>query len=459
VDDRRRRTLLRWALSAATGGFVFGYQLGVIAGTLLFVRRDFGLSEIAQGALVSVMPLGAMAGALVASRLADGLGRRRTLIGVSLVLMAACALSAAAPDAVVLLLARAVIGLGVGAASSTIPLYLSEIAPPDRRGRLVTLNQLMIVSGILASYVVALVFSGSGQWRWMLAAGLLPVATLLAGMLRAPESPAWLDANGETEQARSVILRVASEDVVEDMLDGFRRLREQQRRALGVRDLVRSDARPALAIGVGLALAQQLGGISAIVYYAPRIMERTGLSASSSILYSVIVGLVNVGATVLAVGLIDRAGRRPLLLTSLAGMFLSLTLLGLTFELDVGSAGSWLALICILIYIASFATGMGPIFWVLIAEIFPPQARGAGAGLATAVNWFTNFLVGLLFLPVATAVGQGPTFWIFAVVSALAYGFVRRYVPETKGRTFSQIQAEVQARWGGRAWSTHLKSS
>jgi sugar porter (SP) family MFS transporter len=447
-DRTKRRTLLRWACSAALGGFVFGYQLGVISGALLFIREDFGLSDLEQGALVSVVPLGAMVGGLVAGRLADAFGRRRTLLGIAVVLIAATAFSAAAPSAGVLLMARAAVGLGVGGVSSTVPLYLSEIAPPWMRGRLVTINQLMIVSGILASYAVDLGFAGSGSWRSMFAAGLVPAVGLLIGMLRAPESPAWLDANGHTDDARHVILAVADDAVVDEMLDGFRRLRELERRHLSVRELLRSGARPALIIGLTLGAAQQLVGISAVIYYAPRIMEQTGLSASNSILYSVIIGTINLAATVVSVGLVDRVGRRPLLLASVAGMAASLALLGLTFEVELGSAASVVSLACILAYIAAFAVGIGPIFWVLIAEIFPPEARGPGVGLATAVNWFSNFLVGLAFLPLAASIGQGPAFWIFAAVSVLTYIFVKRYVPETKGRSFSEIEAQLHARRG-----------
>jgi SP family galactose:H+ symporter-like MFS transporter len=195
-----------------------------------------------------------------------------------------------------------------------------------------------------------------------------------------------------------------------------------------------------------LGAAQQLAGINAVIAYASTIMERTGLDASNSILYSIAIGVANAVATAVSIRLVDRSGRRPLLLVSAAGTFVSLALLGLTFQVSLGDLGSWLALVCLLGYIAAFAIGLGPIFWVLIAEIFPADARAAGAGAATAVNWFTSFLVGLVFVPLADAIGQGPTFWLFAVVCAATYGFVRRYVPETKGRRFGEIEADVRAR-------------
>jgi MFS family permease len=290
------------------------------------------------------------------------------------------------------------------------------------RGRLVTLNQLMITSGIVISYLVDLLFVSSGSWRAMLGVGAVPAGVLLVGMLRAPETRrAGVEAGDE----------------------------------LSAREILGPALRPALLTGITLAAIQQLSGINAVIYYAPSIMEKTGLSASNSILYSVIVGAINVAATVVSFRLVDRAGRRPLLLASLTAMCVSLTLLGLTFVLPLGAADSWLSLIFLVAYIAAFAVGLGPIFWLLIAEIFPAHARAEGASAATAANWLWNFVVGLLFLPLATAIGQGETFWVFALVCVIGLGFVNRYVPETRGRSFTEIDADVRGRWQrGRAAAT-----
>jgi sugar porter (SP) family MFS transporter len=317
------RRLLVWATSAAVAGFVLGYEVAVISGALLFIRRDFGLSDFEQGALVSMLPLGAMVGGLLAGRLADGLGRRRTLLLDAAVLIAGIVLAVVAPTYGVLLVGRAIVGLGIGAASSTVPLYLSEIAPAGVRGRLVTTSQLMVTSGVLAAYGVDFAFAGSDSWRAMLGIGLLPAAALAIGMLRSPETPAWLEAHGRSDEAREVILQVADEESADRMLRDQRRSREEQTRQRGVRWLLRSHARPALIIGVTLAAAQQFAGINAIISYAPSIMERTGLSVSNSILYSVGIGAINVVATVVSLRLVDRIGRRPLLFVSLGGMFVS----------------------------------------------------------------------------------------------------------------------------------------
>jgi SP family galactose:H+ symporter-like MFS transporter len=450
--EPKRRRLLVWGISAALAGLVFGYELAVISPALLFVRTKFGLSGFEQGLLVGVLPLGAMVGGILAGRLADRLGRRSTLMLAGVLFAIGAVLATAAPSFAVLVIARAISGIGVGAASSTGPLYLSEISPPELRGRLVTLNQLLVVLGIVCAYTVGLIFAGSSSWRPMFAVALVPIAALLVGMLRAPESPAWLDARGRTEEARQVLLQVAhDDDEVGRILDGVRRAREQQRRGIDVRELIRSAAAPALIIGVTLAVIQQFSGINAIISYASSIMQRTGLGASNSILYSIIIGAINLVATLVSIRLVDRVGRRPLLLFSLAGAGVSLALLGLTFVVSLGSSGSWLALICLLGYIAAFACGLGPIFWLLITEIFPPEARAPGVSVATATVWFVNFLVGFAFLPLADWIGEGGTFWIFAAVCAAGFLFVDRYVPETKGRTFSEVDAEVRRRWG-RGW-------
>jgi SP family galactose:H+ symporter-like MFS transporter len=442
-----RRRLLGWATSAALGGFLIGFHAGVISGALLALRRDFELSDFAQGALVSLLPLGAMAGSLLAGRLADSLGRRDTMLVDGCIFLVGTGLAIVAPSYALLLVSRAVIGLAVGIASSTVPLYLSEIAPVPLRGRIVTTNQLMITVGILVSYAVDLAFVSSGSWRAMFAVGVLPAIALLAGMLWSPETPAWLDSRGHSEGARQVLQRGVGEDEGDRLLEDFRRARDERPERTSVRNLLGSTARPAVLIGVTLAALQQLCGINAIIYYAPSIMERTGLSASNSLLYSVIIGVINVVATVASFRLVDRAGRRPLLLGSLAGMLLALGLLSVTLMVSLGAAGSLLSLLCILAYVAAFAVGVGPVFWILIAEIFPSDARATGTSVSTATNWFSNFVVGLLFLPLAGVIGEAATFWVFGAFCLLAFLFVNRYVPETKGRGFAEIDSDVRARW------------
>lgn len=447
-SDAHKR-LRRWGAVAAVGGFLFGYDTGVISGALLFIKQDFTLNSFEQGLVVSILLLGAMLGALFVNRPADRYGRKATLAAVGVIYTIGIVAAAAAPDFGFLLGARFVMGLGVGAASAMVPLYLSEIAPSNVRGALVSLNQLMITIGIVVSYLIDLIFTGSENWRAMFAIGAIPSILFLLGMLRMPETPAWLDSKGRVDDARDVLNQVTDEATTEEMLDGYRKLREQAGPRKKFWQIWRSNARPALIIGVTLAVLQQFGGINTIIYYAPTIMEGTGLGASAAIVSSLVIGAINVGMTVVSIKLVDKRGRRPLLRVSLVGMIVTLFLLGLTFELGgLGSIDSYLALACILLYIAAFAIGMGPVFWLLVAEIFPAGTRAEGASISGTANWAANFVVGLAFLPLINAIGEGPTFWIFGAITILGLLFVDRFVPETKGRSFAEIDAEVRKRLG-----------
>jgi SP family galactose:H+ symporter-like MFS transporter len=442
VARERNARLRRWALAASLGGFVLGYQVGVVGGALLSVRRDFGMSAFEQGLLVSLLPLGAMVGSVINSRLADAFGRRRTLMLDAVVFLAGAALAAGAPDLAVLFVARGLSGLAVGSASAAVPLYLSEIAPTAMRGRLVTTNQVLITSGVLGAYLVALAFPNS--WRAMFAAGLIPAAAFLVAMKRCPETPAWLQVHGDEEAARRILLQVVDDDEARPLLDVQRPTTPAEH---GIRARLRSISGPPLVIGLTLAVLQQLSGINVVFSYGPSIMETTGLSASGSILAALVLAAVNVGATFVALPLVDRVGRRPLLLLSLAGMAVTLALFGVT---STAAGGSSLSLVCLVGFIFAFEIGMGPIFWLLAAEIFRADAKATGVGACTAVNWLANFGVGLAFPSLAAWLGHDGTFWIFAAACALGFVFVLRFVPETKARTFSQIDAELRVRFAAR---------
>jgi sugar porter (SP) family MFS transporter len=439
----------------ALGGFLFGYDTGVISGALLFIKKDFHLNAFQQGSLVSVLLLGAMAGALSAGRLGSRLGRKRTIGLEGVVFLTGTAIAVASNGYAMLLAARVVLGWGVGAASATVPVYLSEIAPPTIRGRILTLNQLLITIGILVAYLVNVVFSASSDWRAMFACGAVPALALALGSLWVPESPAWELGHGFTDRARAMISSVAGPARAEEMIVNFQKGGEALGEdaavsGTGWRALLAVRLRPALIVGLTLAAVQQFGGINTIIYYAPTIMEKTGLSASNSIVYSVAIGVINFAMTVVAIRLVDRVGRRRLLLISLFGMFVTLALLGLTFVAELASA---LSLVAMVLYICAFAVGLGPVFWVLIGEIFPARVKSVGSGAATTVNWLANFVVSLVFLSVANAIGQGETFWLFALVCAFGLWFIGRFVPETRDREFADFDGDLQARFhrSGRA--------
>jgi sugar porter (SP) family MFS transporter len=444
-----------WGLVIVLASFLFGYDTGVVSGALLFIKKDFGLSSFEQSSVVSVLLLGAVFGALIIGRVADRIGRRPTLGALGVVFAIGIAIAALANGYAMLMLGRVVMGLGVGGVSSIVPTYLSEISPAQIRGRMLTLNQLLITVGLLVAYIVNLVLSSSEDWRAMFWIGAIPAVLLALGCLRLPESPAWQIANSRFGEAKKMIASVASEARADEMIEAFQareavRKREQAqtagsgRKAAGL--LSAPGVRAALVVGLVLAATQQFAGINTIIYYAPTIMQETGLSAGNSIFYSLFIGIINLAMTIVSLRLIDRVGRRPLLLVSLGGMLVALVLLGLSFVADLASV---ITLIFILVYIMSFAIGMGPVFWVILGEIFPPRAKAEGVSAGSTVNWLSNFAVSLAFLPVAEAIGQGETFWIFAVICALGVWFVGRYVPETKDRQFEQVDDDLQARWGG----------
>lgn len=444
----------RWGVIITLGSFLFGFDTGIISGALLFISEDFGLNSFEQGTVVSVLLLGAMAGALCSGGIADRVGRRRTLGALGVVFIAGIAIAALATGYPMMLLGRLVMGLGVGGVSAVVPTYLSEISPTRIRGRMLTLNQLLITVGLLASYLVNLAFAGSENWRAMFWIGAIPAAALVIGIAWVPESPSWLVRRGRLDQARAALGRVTDDAGTRAVIDGYRDQEDARRRedeadgatgVGGMRRLLAPRVRPALVVALTLAVVQQFAGINTIIYYAPTIMRESGLSASNAIFYSVFIGIINLAMTVVSIRLVDRVGRRPLLLVSLAGMLVTLALLGLSFVADLDSL---ITLTCMLLYIVAFAIGMGPVFWVLLGEVFPARERAEGAAVGSTTNWLANFAISLAFLPLVSAIGQGETFWLFAMVCAVGVWFVGRYVPETRDRRQEEIDADLRARWG-----------
>jgi len=435
------------AAFAALGGLLFGYDTGVISGALIFIRAQFGLSILQQELVVSVVLVGAAVGALSGGRLADIFGRRFMLLVTALIFVAGALVCAAARSLVLLVIGRVIVGLGIGLACSTVPIYISEVSPPQARGWQVSLFQLAITIGILAAYLVDYVFSGSMAWRWMLGLAVVPGAILGLGMVRMPESPRWLAEHGQGELAREVLRRIrGGKNIDSEWREIQETLAESEERGR-FSDLFGPSMRTALVIGTGLAIFQQVTGINTVIYYAPLIVQSAGIStASGAILATAGIGLVNVLMTIVAMWLIDHVGRRPLLLIGIAGMILSLGVLGLVFRMPTGGALAWLAVITLMVYVASFAISLGPIFWLLISEIYPLKVRGIAEGTAAGVNWAFNFLVSLTFLTLVEMLGPSLTFWVYALLAIASWLFSYSLVPETKGRTLEEIEHSFRRR-------------
>jgi sugar porter (SP) family MFS transporter len=436
------------AAFAALGGLLFGYDTGVISGALIFIQKTFSLSTFNQELVVSVVLVGACIGALSGGRLADRFGRRHMLIFTAIIFITGAIVCAMAQDVTMLIVGRSIVGLGIGLASSTVPLYISEVSPAGARGWQVSLFQFAITVGILAAYLVDYAFAASENWRWMLGLAVVPGAALGLGMLGLPESPRWNAQRGNVEKARSVLVKVrGTQDVDAEMREIEATLHQAQEHGR-FSDLWLPEVRLAMVIGIGLAIFQQVTGINTVIYYAPKIIQSAGISsASGAILATAGIGLVNVVMTVVSMWLIDRVGRRPLLLTGIAGMIISLGVLGYAFYSPKHS-GSFaeVAVVTLMFYVASFAISLGPIFWLLIAEIYPLKIRGSAEGVAAATNWAANFVVSLTFLTLLQVIGATRTFWLYALLALAAWIFSYALVPETKGRTLEEIEAAWRAK-------------
>lgn len=432
----------------ALGGLLFGYDTGVISGAILFIAQDFGTGAFLNGLIVSSLLIGAMVGAGSCGRLADKLGRRRLLL-LSAVIFAAGSIGAAlAPGVAVLVASRLVLGLAVGAASLLVPLYLSEVAPTRIRGTLASLNQLMITVGILAAYIVNALLAGAGAWRWMLGLAVIPSLLLFVGMYTRPETPRFLVRAGRVGEARNVLRRTQGAVEVEVELADIMRVEQlEAREGTNFKQLATSWARPALVVAVGLAVLQQAIGINTIIYYAPTTLSSVGFEETASILATTGIGIVNVLMTFVAIYLIDRAGRKPLLLIGLVGMATSLLVLTIASLFFGDAAGAGLAtFIGLAGFIISYAPTWGAVMWTMLPEVLPLQVRGAAMGVAIILHWATNFLVAQLFPILLDSIGPGYGYLVFAVVCAGAFVFVRALVPETKGRSLEEIEADLRHR-------------
>src|SRR5215208_2057570 len=442
----RNRYVYTISAVAALGGMLFGYDTGVISGALLFIKKVFSLSPFMQGAVVSSLLVGATVGALVAGPLSDRFGRRPVLILAAIIFIVGALLAALTPNAAILIVARFVLGLAVGTASLLVPLYIAEMAPADVRGALVNFNQLMITVGILVSYLVGYALASAQGWRWMLGLAVVPAAMLGLGMLFLPETPRYLVSRHLPERARAVLRRIRSAASVEGELNEIIAVEEQERReSRGWDELLQPWVRPMLLVGVGLAVFSQITGINTIIYFAPSTFQATGFGASASILATAGVGVVLVVGTILAIMVIDRLGRRSMLLIAFAGMGVSLGLMGLAYLLpNLSGVVGWLAIACVTVYIAFFSFGLGAVIWVVVSEIYPLTVRGSGMAMATTGHWVANFVVSLTYLSLIQAIGETFTLWLYAVMCVGAFLFCYFLVPETKGRTLEEIEEDLR---------------
>ncbi len=437
------------ALTVALGGFLLGFDATVISGVVPFIRDYFSLTgtggDLKLGFAVSSLGWGAMAGNAVAGALSDRFGRRRVLLGTALLFMMSSLLAASATTFVSFVAARIVGGLAVGGAILIAPVYIAEIAPANQRGSLVSLNQLMIVIGISASFFSNYFLLGSGEhnWRWMLGVQTIPAMLYFTLLWFVPESPRWLLLKGRDEAAMQVLTRVAGEQQAQENLQQIRQSLAAMSVSRGFRGLLDPRVRLIMLIALGLAFFQQITGINAIFYYLPTIFAQAGGGVNDAFRQAVLVGLVNVGMTFVAIWLIDKLGRKPLLLIGVAGMALSLFTIAWAF--NQGSYNAKLVLVAIVGFVASFAISLGPVMWVVLSEIFPNEQRAAAISVAGFWNSLVSATVTLIFPWELSTLGSAGTFLVYALFASAAWLFVLMFVPETKGRTLEELAGDLMA--------------
>jgi SP family galactose:H+ symporter-like MFS transporter len=427
---------------AALGGLLFGYDTGVISGAILFIKNQFSLSATMEEIVVSSVLVGAVMGAALGGALTGRFGRRGMIILAGLIFTVSALGTALAPTVAWLIAARIVSGIAIGIASFISPMYIAELVPAKVRGSLVAVNMLAITSGIVVAYLVDYAFSGMHGWRYMFGLAAVPSIGLVIGMWLLPDSPRWLISKSKVEQARKILARArTSSDVGPEITEIQKSMKQQG--VGGMKGLFEPSLRMPMIVGLGLAVFQQITGINTVIYYAPTIFKFAGITATGpAILAGAGLTMVMWVFHVLAIFLLDRVGRRPLLLVGVAGQIIGLAILGAAFQFpQLASFKSYVAIGGLVTYVACFAFGLGPIFWLLISEIYPLKIRGAAMSAVTVTNWALNLVVAVSFLTLVGVLGQAGTFWLYGAIAVGAWIFFYLLVPETKGKTLEQIEA------------------
>jgi major inositol transporter-like SP family MFS transporter len=451
--SRRLRVI---TVIATFGGLLFGYDTGVINGALPYMTDDLGLTAVTEGMVTSSLLLGAALGAVIGGRLSDARGRRRTILALAVLFFVGALGCTLAPTTAVMVVARFVLGLAVGGASVTVPVYLAEVSPAERRGALVTRNELMIVSGQLLAFTSNAIIAraggeSGGVWRWMLVIATVPAVVLWFGMLVMPESPRWLASRARFSEALEVLKQVRSRQRAEAELAEVSALavEEEEQRLGGWQDMRSTPwIRKLMFVGFGIAIVQQITGVNTIMYYGTQILTDAGFAADSALTANIANGVISVLATFVGIWLLGRVPRRPMLMTGQAGTTVALLLIGVfSLVLPSGDGRAYAVLAMTVTFLAFQQGAISPVTWLMLSEIFPMRMRGFGMGVAAVVLWLTNFVIGLVFPSLVSGIGISNTFFLFVVAGVFSIAFVKRCVPETKGRTLETLEAELRARF------------
>jgi sugar porter (SP) family MFS transporter len=441
------RKYLYWIVFVAiNGGLLFGLNMAGISGAADMIKNKFSLSDSGLGTVAALLTIGCLIGALFTGSLTEKYGRKKIMITTAVLYIVSALGCALATSAVLLITFRLLSGLVVGMTSVVGPMYISEVSPAKNRGRLVSMNQFAITFGILLAYVIDYLLIGLGEnsWRYMLAVPSVFGAVYLAFLVTSlPESPRWLLSKNLKDEAINVIRKIGGQKLIDDELPEMEKiiLDERNETRAGLKEIFKNKTRKIVLIGTLLAAFQQITGINAVIMFAPNIFQATGAATENSLFQSVVVGLVNFLMTIVALWLVDRKGRKVLLIWGALGMSISLAYLFFEFAKPVQNGIA--VLIALLFYIAFFAASFAPIMWVVISEIYPNRIRGVAMSFSTAVSWLCTFITVFLAPVIQGSLGLHYLFGIFGVLSIVAFLFVLIWIPETKGKPLEQIEKEL----------------
>lgn len=443
--SNRKQMLFFITSIAALCGLLFGYDTGIIAGAMIFIAKDFSLTTFVHEIVVGIVLLGAAIGAGFSGRLTDFYGRRRLMMVAAAAFLIGTLISALAPHVFWIVIGRLIVGFAIGVASYAAPLYISEVAPKDKRGALVIINTIMVTGGIVVAYIIAIVLAPYGAWRWMFGLGVIPAVLLGLGVLALPDSPRWLAKHDLMTKALCVLQRIRTTAQAEAEMKEIQMNIAQEEKVKWAH-LFTPHIRILLILGIGLAIIQQISGINTILYYAPVIFQVAGFSSTlAQLLATLGMGVTNFVFTIVAMVLVDHIGRRRLLLIGLG--VTTICMLVTTFAFHQSSQMPflrWLTVLSLIVFVAFYAISIGCLFWLIISEIFPLNVRGMAMSICAMANWIANLIIALTFLSLLKALGPSGTFLLYAFAGLLSWLFSYFLVPETKQVSLEQIEANLR---------------